>query len=120
EERFVTLDRAAERGPELVARESRLLLVEEFARVEMVVPKEFVKAAVKIVCAGLGQHINLPARIASELGTIGVRLHAKLAHGFQAKHGSGRTTRGTIGEIIHRRAVEQVDVRAIVLPVHAE
>ena len=93
--------------------------VEIVAGVERVVAVELVEGAVDAVGARLGQHVDLPARVAAELGAVGVRLDAELAN----RLGAERRSRGTAGrpvrEIVLQRAVEQVDVRARILSVHA-
>ena len=56
-----------------------LVGVEVVARVERVVAVELVDGAVDVVGAGLGQHVDLAAGVAAELGAVGVRLDAELA-----------------------------------------
>ena len=120
EERAVAAHRAAEGEPELVAAEVRLLHgVEVVAGVEGVVAVELVDAAVEGVGAGLRDDVDLPARAPPELGAVGVRLDAELAHGLRAEGGPGRAPRRAVREVVHERAVEEVHVRARVLAVDA-
>ena len=105
---------------ELVAMEVGLLAgVEIVAGVERVVAVELVERAVDAVGAGLGQHVDLPARVAAELGAVGVRLDAELANRLGAERRAGGAARRPVREVVLQRAVEQVDVRARILSVHA-
>ena len=72
--------------------------------------------------ARLGEHVDLPAVVAAELGAVGVRLDAELADHLHAERRAGGAARRPVGEVVLQRAVEQVDVRTVVLAVdaHAE
>jgi hypothetical protein len=89
------------------------------ARVEGVVAVVEVGAAVAVVGPRLGHGVDLPAGVAAELGAVGVGLDAELADGLGAEGGAGGAARGTVGEVVERRAVEQVHVRPRVLAVDA-
>ena len=120
EEDLIFFDGPPKRPAELVALELGLALgVEEVARVEVVVAVELVERAVEGVAAGLRDGVDLPAEVAPVLGAVGVGLDAELADGLKAERRSGGAPRGAVGEVVLRRAVEQVDVRARVLPVDA-
>ena len=123
EEGAVARERSAERAAELVAVEVGLVVgVEEVARVERVVAVELVDAAVELVGARLGQDVDLPARVAAELGAVGVRLDPELANRLHAERRAGGAAGRAVGEVVLQRAVEQVHVRARILTVdaHAE
>ena len=64
-------------------------------------------------------HVDLAADVAAELGAVGVRLDTELAHRLHAERGAGGAAGRAVGEVVEQRAVEQVDVRARILPVHA-
>ena len=85
--------------------------VEVVPGVERVVAVILEQAAVEAVGAGLGQHVDLAARVAAELGAVGVGLHAELADALHAERGAGGAAGRTVGEVVLQRAVEQVDVR---------
>jgi hypothetical protein len=96
--------------------------IEVVAGVERVVAVEQEGGAVERVGAGLGEHVDLAAGIAAELGAVGVRLDAELTDRLGAKRGAGGAAGRSVGEVVLDRPVEQVDVRPRILAVdaHAE
>ena len=116
----VAPNRPAQRRPELVAREVRLLPdVEVIARVECVVAVELEDAAVEPVGPGSRDDIDLAADIAPEFRAVGVRLDPEFLHRLHAERRAGRAPGRAVREVVEQRAVEQVDVRARILPVDA-
>ena len=82
EEQPVALDRAAEREPELVLAEIRHVGHRPVTRVggEGVVLAEIVQRSAQLVRARLRDHVDEPARGASELGVRAARDHHHLLH----------------------------------------
>ena len=93
-EGFVRVERSANRRTELVALKGRgRALIEEISSVERVVAQEFIRAAVPLVTAGLGDDYHLRARVLAEFGAIGIALHIKFAHRINAKEHPARSPR---------------------------
>ena len=117
-EKEMVREKDAERAAELVARELGLAGgIEEVAGIQVVVAEVLEERTVGRVGSGLGQGIDLPTGVASELGRVGVHLDAELANGFQAEDGGGGGTGGTVGEVVLGCSVQQVDVGARVLAI---
>ena len=121
EEQTVLDQRPTHRAAKLVPREVWLAERIEVVRcVESVVAKVLVGAARVTVAARLRQDIDLTAGDAPELRAVGICLDAKLAHGLHSQGGAGSAPCRAVGEVVLQRTVEQVDVRARVLPVDAD
>ncbi len=119
-ENLVAPNRASDGAAKLIPREVRFRVhVEVVARIERVVPVVLERASTEHVGAGFRDRIDLAANVPAELRAVAVGLDAELAHGLHPERGPGSAAGRSIGEIVQQRAVEQVDVRPRVLPVHA-
>ena len=78
---------------------------------------ELERPPVHPVGAGLGEHADLAAGAAAELGAVGVGFDAEFANRIEAERRAGGAARGSVREVVLQGAVEQVDVRPRVLPV---
>ncbi len=119
-EQAIAAERAAERQTELVPHEVGLAGgIEVVGRVERVVAVEFEGAAARRVRARFGEHVDLAAVVPAELRAVRVRFDAELADGLHPERRPRRASRRAVGEVVLQRAVEQIDVRPVVLPVDA-
>ncbi len=119
-EQAVRHDRATERAAELVTGKVRFAQRVEIVRASSASLRWYsIRAAAVSVRARLGEHVDLAAGFPAELGAIGVGLDAKLSDALHAERRSSGAAGGSVREIVLQRAIEQVDVRARVLTVHA-
>ena len=107
EERFILLERAADRASELIQSQLALLadnVVEKVGGVKCIVPEIFKPRTVKLVAAGLCHHANLAAGAGAVLGRIVIRIHAELLNVLKRRLKSERRRNLTIQ--IARRGVD--------------
>ena len=113
-ERFVFINRTADRTAELLAIVRRLsvrIIIESVSRIESSVAKITESAAVQTVAAGFGNDIDNAARRAAEFGVVAVAVDLKFLYGFLADDVS-RAARRRVGG----RAVDVDRVSATVFP----
>jgi hypothetical protein len=116
----VASNRSSDGAAELIPRELGFpVRVEVVARIERVVPVVLERASTKHVGSGFRDRVDLAADVPAELRAVAVGLDTELPHGFHPERGAGGAAGRAIREVVQQGAVEQVDVRARILPVHA-
>src|SRR5690348_3978390 len=80
EKEAVLLDRAAGAASELIALEEVMCWREEVAGIQVAVAQKLEGAAVQLVGAGFGDHVDNRAGAAAVLGAVAVGLNAELLH----------------------------------------
>jgi hypothetical protein len=112
EEGLVLDDRAAEGEAELVAPELRLPVVEEVARVQVVVAQELEDRPVEGVGAGLGDGEEDAPGGAAVLGAVAVGEHPELFDGLDADEQPLGAARRVVERVVECRPVELEEVLA--------
>ena len=81
---------------------------------------KFVKRAVILIRTGFADGVDLRAIIASELRRIRVHLNSEFAYGCGSQRSVRRAARRAVREVVLQRSIQQVNIRANILPVNAD